>query len=90
MSAVKVSAFVFLGCAQYFIHRLPKGIDSKGIYSPDLAPSDFYPFADLKRMLPRKRFGSNEKNKSFCKKGIESLMKRWNECIILEGDYIDE
>ena len=28
--------------------------------SPDLAPSDFWLFADLKRMLQGKRFGSNE------------------------------
>ena len=29
-------------------------------YSPDLAPSDYWLFADLKKMLQRKRFGSNE------------------------------
>ena len=29
-------------------------------YSSDLAPSDCYLFADLKRMLQGKRFGSNE------------------------------
>ena len=71
-------------------------------YSPDLAPSDYYLFADLKRMLQGKRFGSNEemiaeteayfeaKDKSFYKKGIEMLEKRWNECVTLEGDYVDE
>ena len=64
-------------------------------YSPDLAPSDYYLFADLKRMLQGKRFGSNEeviakteayfdaKDRSFYKKGIEMLEKRWNECITL-------
>jgi len=30
-------------------------------YSPDIAPSDYYLFADLERMLQGKRFGSNEK-----------------------------
>ena len=71
-------------------------------YSPDLAPSDYCLLADLKVMLQGKRFGSNEgviaeteayfeaKDKSFHKKGIEILEKRWNECITLEGDYIDE
>jgi len=75
-------------------------------YSPDLAPSDYWLFADLKRMLQGKRFGSNEeviaeieayfeanrstKDKSFYKKGIELLEKRWNQCITLEGDYVDE
>ena len=51
-------------------------------YSPDLAPSDYWLFADLKRMLQGKRSGSNKevisetetyfeaKNKSFYKKDI--------------------
>ena len=51
--------------------------------SQDLAPSDYWLFADLKRILQGKRFGSNEemvsetetyfeaKDKSFTKKGIE-------------------
>ena len=51
--------------------------------SPDLAPSKYCLFADLKRMLQGKRFGSNEeviseieayfqaKDKLFYKKGIE-------------------
>ena len=29
-------------------------------YSPDVAPSDYYLFADLKRMLQGNGFGSNE------------------------------
>ena len=57
-------------------------------HSLDLALSDFYLFADPKRMLQGKRFGSNEevvpeteayfeaKDKSFHKKGIEILKKR--------------
>ena len=69
-------------------------------YSPDLAPSDHQ--SDLKKMLQGKRFGSNEEviaeteayfeaeDKSFYKHGIEKLEKRWNDCIALEGDYIDE
>ena len=71
-------------------------------YSPDLAASDFYLFADLKKMLKGKRFSSDDeviaateayfeaKDKSFYKKGIESLEKRWNDCIAMEGDYVDE
>ena len=57
-------------------------------YSRDLAPSDFYPSADLKYMLQGKRFSSDDeviaateayfeaKDKSCYKKGIESLEKR--------------
>ena len=71
-------------------------------YSPDLAPSDYWLFADLKRMLQGKSFSSNEevileteayfeaKDKSFNKKGIKLLEKHWNQCITLEGDYVDE
>ena len=71
-------------------------------YSLDLASSDYRLFADLKKMLQRKRFGSNEeviaeneayfesKDKSFYKKGIEKLEKRWNKCITLEENYVDE
>ena len=55
-------------------------------YFPDLAPSDYRVFADLKRMLQGKRFGSNEevmseteaKEKSFYKNSIELLKRRWN------------
>ncbi|XP_055302592.1 histone-lysine N-methyltransferase SETMAR-like [Sitodiplosis mosellana] len=49
-----------------------------------------------------KRYGSNEeviaeteayfeaKDKSFYKTGIEKLERRWNDCITLKGDYVDE
>ena len=71
-------------------------------YSPDLAPSDYYLFADLKKILQGKRFYSNEKvitemnayfeakDKSFYKKGIEMLEKPWTDCVAFEGDYVDE
>lgn len=71
-------------------------------YSPDLAPSDYWLFSDLKRMLQGKRFGSNDeviaeteayfegKDKSFYKHGIEKLEKRWTDCIASKGNYIDE
>ncbi len=71
-------------------------------YSSDLAPSNYWLFADLKWMLQGKRFGSNEqliseteayfeaKDKSIYKKGIKFLEKSWNQCTTLEGEYIDE
>ncbi len=58
--------------------------------------------ADPKKMLQGKRFGSNEeviaaneayfkaKDKSFYEHGIKKLEKRWNDCIALEGDYVDK
>ena len=71
-------------------------------YSPYLARSNYWLFADLKKMLQRKRFVSNEeviaeteayferKGESFYKKGIEKLEKRWSECITLEENCVDE
>ena len=71
-------------------------------YSTDLAPSDYWLFAHLKKKLQGKKFGSNKKeiaeieayfdakDKSFYKHGIEKLEKRWNDCLALEGDCIDE
>ena len=56
-------------------------------YPSDLAPSDYWLFYDLKKMLQGKRFGSNEeviaeteayfesKDESFYKKAIEKLEK---------------
>ena len=71
-------------------------------YSPDLATSDYWLFADLKGILQGKRFGSikkvvwetevyfEAKDKSFYKKGIKLFEKCCNQCITLEGDYVDE
>ena len=67
-------------------------------YPPDIAPSDYWLFVDPRRMLQRKKFGSNEEVKRILrpkinrstKKGIELLEKRWNQCTTQEGDYVDE
>ena len=84
------------------LHELYFELLSHPPYSPDLTPSDYWLFADPKRMLQGKWYGSNEeviseteayfetKDKSFYKKGIELLEKRWNQCITLEGDYVDK
>ena len=65
-------------------------------YSPDLAPSDYYQFQDLKRWLYGKRFESNEQveweaegyfgrfDKSYYLEGIEKLKDHWTRCIELE------
>ena len=71
-------------------------------YPPDLAPNDYWLFADLQKMFQEKRFGSKEeviaetetyfgsKDESFYKNGMEKLEKRWNKCITLEGNYVGE
>ena len=70
-------------------------------YSPDLAPSDYCLFADLKKMLAGKNVISIEEaiaeteayfeveDKTFYNHGIEKLEKHWNDYIALEGDYLD-
>ena len=71
-------------------------------YSPDLAPSDYYLFLNLKRWLYGRRFESNEKvewetegyfggfDKSYYLKGIEKFENRWTRYIEQEGEYIDK
>ena len=83
------------------LHELHFALLPHPPYPQDLALNDYCLFADLKRMLQGKRFGSNEdviadteayfeyKDKSFYKKGIEMLEKRRHECITLEGDYVE-
>ena len=84
------------------LHELHFKLLPHPTYSLVLAPSDYYLFADLRRMFKGKRFSSNKgviakteayfegKDKSFYKKGIETLEKRWNECITVEGGYVVE
>lgn len=71
-------------------------------YSPDLAPSDYYLFPNLKRWLQGKRFTSNDEviaetnayfeglDKEYYLKGVQMLEDRWTKCIALKGDYVEE
>jgi histone-lysine N-methyltransferase SETMAR len=71
-------------------------------YSPDLAPSDFHLFPNLKKYLAGKRFGTNEEvicavegyfndlEGSSYSSGIEALEHRWEKCITLRGDYVEK
>jgi len=45
-------------------------------YSPDLAPSDYWLFADLKRMLQRKRFGVIAETEAYFETKDKSFYKR--------------
>jgi hypothetical protein len=65
-------------------------------YSPDLPHSDFFLFADLKRMLAGKKFSSNEEviaetetyfeAREKSKTGIEKLFDRWNLLFQIEWE----
>ena len=70
-------------------------------YSPDLAPSDYWLFADMKKNLRGRRFGSlsalgsdiyqyGEKTptQSF-RAAIRDLAKRWDRCVRLQGEFVE-
>lgn len=71
-------------------------------YSPDLAPSDYWLFPNLKRWLQGKRFSSNEEvlaeteayfeelDSSSYMKGLKMLEDRYTKCITLEGNYVED
>ncbi|GBN71225.1 Histone-lysine N-methyltransferase SETMAR [Araneus ventricosus] len=68
-------------------------------YSPDMAPSDFYPFSHLQLHLVGAIFNSNEevinedhlfldsRTPQFFAEGIEKLPKCWQTIVDLNGDY---
>ena len=71
-------------------------------YSPDLAPSDYFLFPNLKKDIRGRHFRSNEevvaavvewvrdKDPGFFISGVMALEHRWSKCIILEGNYIEK
>ena len=70
-------------------------------YSPDLAPSDYFLFPNLKKDIRGRHFRSNEevaaveewvrdRNPGFFSSGLMALEHRWSKCIILEGNNIEK
>lgn len=71
-------------------------------YSPDLAPSDYFLFPNLKRFLKGTRFDDldslkaateewfQDHEESFFSRGICMLKERWNKCIDVRGDYVEK
>ena len=71
-------------------------------YSPDLAPSDYFLFPNMKKDIRGRHFQSNEevvaaveewvgnKDLGFFSSGLMALEHRWSKCIILEGNYIEK
>ena len=70
-------------------------------YSPDLAPSDFFLFPNLKKDIRRLHFRYDEEvvtavdvwvngtDPDFFSSGLMALEHRWSKCITLEGNYIE-
>ena len=71
-------------------------------YSPDLAPSDFFQFPNLKKDIRGCHFqpdkevvmaaeeGINGKVSDFFSSGLMALEHHWSKCITLEGNYIEK
>ena len=71
-------------------------------YSPDLAPSDYFLFRQMKSALRGRRFQHDDEIKAateawleaqsedFYKRGIKSLKDKWNKCIEVNGHYIEK
>jgi len=70
------------------------------LYSPDLAPSDFYLFPKLKLFLAGQCLSSNQEAiaaveafadlmKNHYRDRIMAPEHRWNKCISLKGDYVE-
>ena len=71
-------------------------------YSPDLAPSDFFLFPNLKKDIRGLHFRSDEevvtaveewingKDPDLFSSGLMALEHRWSQCITLEGNYIEK
>jgi histone-lysine N-methyltransferase SETMAR len=70
-------------------------------YSPDVAPSDYFLFSDLKRHLRGKHFDCDETLRvailehfdshsvAFWHEAIDSLENRWQRVVESHGEYID-
>jgi histone-lysine N-methyltransferase SETMAR len=71
-------------------------------YSPDLAPSGFFLFPELKLFLAGRGFSLNQKAiaavegyfadlmKNHYRDGIMALEHRWNKCISVRRDYVEK
>ena len=71
-------------------------------YSPDLAPSDFFLFPNLKKDISGLNFPSDEevvtaveewvngKDTDFFSSGLMALEHRWSKYITIEGNYIEK
>ena len=71
-------------------------------YSPDLAPSDFHLFPNMKKHLAGTHYATDddvisavkgflqEQDQTFYETGIKALQKRWKKCVDLQGDYVEK
>jgi len=84
------------------LHELGFQLVDHPPYSPDLAPSDFFLFPELKKTLSGQKFATNAEvitavndyfstqDGSFFSNGIKALEKRWEKCVAIQGDYVEK
>lgn len=84
------------------IHELKFEMLPHPPYSPDLAPSDYHLFPNLKKHLGGQRFHRNDEvieavnsyfeelDESYYSNGIKKLEHRYDKCITLLGDYVEK
>ena len=72
------------------------------LYSPDLAPSDFHLFPNLKNYLSGEKYETNDDvisavdayfgglDEPFFSTGITALQHRWKKCVNLQRDYVEK
>lgn len=71
-------------------------------YSPDLAPSDYYLFRNLKRHLRGRRFEDdkeltqaagaswNQRSEDFCETGFTNWKDKWSKGTEVSGVYVEK
>ena len=73
-----------------------------GPYSPDLAPSDFFLFPEMKKRLKGRRFEDRDEicavteewllaqPPHFYFEGLFKVKTRWQKCITLDGGWVEK
>ena len=84
------------------VHELVFKLLPYPFYSPDLAPSTFFFFPNLKLWLGEKRFSSDEEviaavdeyfkgfETSYFSEEIKKLEERWTKCVEVEGNNVEK
>ncbi|GBO17806.1 hypothetical protein AVEN_152303-1 [Araneus ventricosus] len=101
-SAASSLSQVFTVFKQKTARAFPPSSPYSPPYSPDLAPSDFHLLLKLKEFLGGKRFRSDEElenavitwlNELAAEEydiGILKLVDRYDNCLNVEGDYVEK
>ncbi|GFO30326.1 transposase [Plakobranchus ocellatus] len=87
---------------QYALRQLELTTLLHPAYSPNLAPSEFFWFLQLKRYLKSHHYDNDEEViahvrrscrgqlSEFFADGVRQLVKRWRLCVDLNGDYVEK